>query len=544
MPLQNTIAIKSLNIIQDKFVPLTDQDTLGGLIKKLLDKKATPSDFWGTLGRQDNGSISGSWAGKIVCSKQGNNSFTARGRQIQQEAQTLASIFPDVTPDEKSITEKFIALKDLQFTINDPRARLMRLTITLNPGEHAVMFLQHTDLNDTSSQSGVFEYVLPERETDPDKQNLLTYFFELSNTPSADGPYQTIIKVMTFKTKVPKSSSPELIRNVLAKMDTPYMLKLYDRTTNGFIDVPEGDIPNKIDNKKKTLLLFHGTFSSTTKSYGDTVAPNDTWLQSMLADPATGKLPNGQNPKYEQIIAWDHYTIIESPAQNIAELLRQLQPIAGFAHPVDIITTSRGGLVGKTIVNDKQQKIFTIDRVATVACASGVQYMTTGQNIGRFLGILKLLVPDPTWKAILFLAQRSAVTFLDQPGLIIMNKDYPALKALLADTPANKDMRYYPVCGSYSLKGNHPAGWKFLDIVISGIIHNPDHDWVVETDFQSIMPVANYAYSAQGKNQAFYRNQTIDSTHTRYFNKEMTGQLALQPKKIIYTYLHDPGSVL
>lgn len=543
MPLQNTIEIKPFNIIQDKYVPLTDQDTLGGLIKKLNEKKADPSDFWATLGRQDNGSIRGSWAGKIVCSKQGNNSFTARGRQIQAEAQMLASLFPDVTPDEKSIYEKFVALKDLQFTINDPRARMMRLTVTLKPGEHAVMFLQHTDITDTTSQNGVFEYILPEREVDPDKQNLLTYLFELPVQPSADGAYQTVIKVMTFKTKVQKNSSPDLVRNVLAKFDTPYMVKLYDRASNNFIDVPEKDIPNKIDNKKKTLLLIHGTFSSTAKSYGDTVMP-DTWLQSMVADPATGKLPNGEDPRYGQIIAFDHYTIIESPAQNAAELFRQLQPIAGFAQPVDIITTSRGGLVGKSIVNNKQQKVFSVDRVATVACANGVQYMTAGQNIGRFLGLMKLTAPNLAWKAVLFLAQRSAETFLAQPGLMIMNKDFADLKALLADSPANKDMRYYPVCGLYSLKGNHPVSWKFVDVIIGGIMHNPNHDWVVETDFQAIMPATNYAYSAKGKNQAFYRGQTIDSTHTRYFNEEMTGKLALRPKKIIFDYLHDKGSVL
>lgn len=532
----NTIEIKPLNVIQDKFVPLADRDTFGLLFKKLIEKKADPSDFWGTLGRQDNGSIQGSWTGQIVCSKQGNNSFTARGRQIRQEAQMLASLFPDVTPDETSITEKFIALKDLKFTINDVRARLMRLTVTLKPGEHAVMFLQFTDVDDTTSQNGVFEYVLPQKETDPAKQNLLTYFFELPDGTSSDGDYQTVIKVMTFKTKVQKNASPELIHNVLANFDTPYMVKLFDPQLNNFVDVPENEIANRIDNRKKTLLLIHGTFSSTAKSYGDVVAPNSNWLQTMLS---------GETPKrYEQIIAFDHYTMVESPAQNAAELFRQLQPVAGFAHEVDIITTSRGGLVGKTIVNDKQQKVFTVDRVATVACANGVQFMTTGQNVGRFIGLLKLSAPDLAWKGALFLVQHSIETFLAQPGLIIMKKDFDGLQNLLNDLPANNNMRYYPVCGNYSRKGNHPDGWKFFDLLLSGIMHDANHDWVVETDFQVIMPNGYYAYSAQGKDRAFYRNQMIDSTHTRYFNEEMTGQLPLTPKKIIYGYLQDTGSVL
>ncbi|MEO5643509.1 MAG: hypothetical protein ABIQ40_05620, partial [Bacteroidia bacterium] len=61
MPLQNTVAVKRNNTIRDLYLPVTDQDSLGIVIKKLLEKKADTSDFWATLGRQDNASITKSW---------------------------------------------------------------------------------------------------------------------------------------------------------------------------------------------------------------------------------------------------------------------------------------------------------------------------------------------------------------------------------------------------------------------------------------------------------------------------------------------------
>src|SRR6185436_7621544 len=135
MPLQNTIAIKNSNIIKDTYVPITDQDTIGLVIKKIFEKNATPSDFWATLGRQDNGSISNSWSGNIVCSKVGNNSFTNRGRQIREQAEQLCALYSDQTPDVTTVYEKFIALKDLNLG-TDPASRKVQLTVTLNQGEH------------------------------------------------------------------------------------------------------------------------------------------------------------------------------------------------------------------------------------------------------------------------------------------------------------------------------------------------------------------------------------------------------------------------
>lgn len=526
MPLQNTIAINRNNTIRDIYVPITDQDSLGILIKKILEKKADTSDFWATLGRQDNASISNSWKGSIVCSKVGNNSFTNRGRKIQEEAQQLAALYSPVAPDVTTVTEKFISLKDVQFS--DLASRKVRLTITINDGEHALTFLQHTDLSDTTSQDGVFEYILPQTVDPVGKKDRITYLFDVPEK-SVDGPFQTVIKVMTFKSAVTLKSTVGDVKDKLRELDNPYGIKLFDGPTNTFIAIADKDIATKIDKTKKTLLLIHGTISTIAKSYGDlynsgkkTAATTaHDWLQKAI-------LGGG---KYEQIIGFDHPTIVDSPQTNADTLFKMLAPLGSFSKTVDVITTSRGGLVGKCVVN-KNQNVFQVERVATVACANGVELLNTGQALGRMFGMIRYIDQEPISKAALLLLQLVVKVALDQPGIKIMDKDNPELQALRVAPPFNKQMRYLPLCGDYKLEGQHPVGWKFFDVLLDGLMKDPHHDWVVETDFQVIMPPGFYAYQLPS---ATYRGLTMDTTHLRYFYDPMNTKAKT---RIVY-YFHD-----
>jgi hypothetical protein len=528
MPLQNTIAVTRNNTILDQYMPLTDQDTIGLVIKKLLENRADTSDFWATLGRQDNASITNSWGGTIVCSKVGNNSFTNRGRKIQQEALALAELYSTAQPDVTTVTEKFISLKNLTYT-GDPASRQLRLTIMLNDGEHALTFLQHTDLSDTTSQDGVFQYILPETVDPVGSKDRLTYLFEVP-VNSVDGPFQTVIKVMTYQSPVTLQSTLGDVKDLLRKLDNPYGIKLFDVTTNMFIAIADTDIATKIDKTKKTLLFIHGTISSIQKSYGDlfnsgnprTQTTDFTWIQKAIL---------GGN-KYEQVIGFDHPSIVDSPQQNSDMLFSLLAPLGSFTKTVDIITSSRGGLVGKC-VSCQQQNIFVVDRVATVACANGVELLNTGQSLGKMFGILRQIDQEPISKAGLLLLQLVVNVALAQPGIKIMDKDDPDLQVLRVKEPFNKQTRYFPLCGDYNINGQqHPIGWKFVDLLLSGMMKDGHHDWVVETDFQVIMPPGYYAY--QQPSSAF-RAITMDTTHLRYFYDPMNTKAKT---RIVY-YLHD-----
>ncbi|HET6992740.1 MAG TPA: hypothetical protein VFJ43_15505 [Bacteroidia bacterium] len=527
MPLQNTIKIDKENIIKDLYVPICDQTTIGIVIRKIMEKNAETSDFWATLGRQDNASVINSWSGNVVCSRVGNNSFTDRGRMIKEQAQQLCDLYSDINPDLNSVYEKFISLRGLNFG-TDPAARKLRLTIMVPPGEHALTFLQHTDLSDMTSQNGVFEYILPETVDPVGNKDRLTYLFEIPQV-SIDGAFQTVIKVMSFRSAITMKSTVGDVKDKLRALDNPYGIKLFDPAQNKFLAIADQDIATKIDRNKKTLLLIHGTISSIQKSYGDlydsgkktaATTAND-WLQKDIIG----------SKKYEQIIGFDHPSIVDSPQQNADKLFSMLAPLGSFSQAVDIITTSRGGLVGKCVINAKQN-IMKVERAATVACANGVELLNTGQALGRFFGILRQMDQEPVSKAALLLLQLVVKVVLDMPGIKIMQKNDPDLNALLAAQPANPDFRYLPLCGDYLLTAKHPPEWKFVDLLLSGLMKDLHHDWVVESDFQVIMPAGFYAYQ---QNAATYRSKTMDTTHLRYFYDPMN----TKAKSRIHYYLHD-----
>lgn len=525
MPLQNTIAVKRNNTIRDLYLPVTDQDSLDILIKKLLEKKADTSDFWATLGRQDNASITKSWSGAIVCSKVGNNSFTNRGRKIREEAEQLCALYSDVKADVTTVTEKFISLKDLVFT--DAASRKMRLTITLNNGEHALTFLQHTELTDTKSQDGVFEYILPETVDPVGKKDRITYLFDVPEK-SVDGPFQTVIKVMTFKGAVTLKSTVGDVKDKLRELDNPYGIKLFDVTTNKFIAIADADIAKKIDPNKKTLLLIHGTISSIQKSYGDLFDSGNPRTQTTKFDWIQKDILGGK--KYEQVIGFDHPSIVDSPQQNADKLFSLLAPLT-FSKTVDIITSSRGGLVGKCVAC-QVQNVFKVERVATVACANGVELLNTGQSLGRLFGVMRHIDQEPVSKAALLVLQLVVKVALAQPGIKIMDKDDADLQVLRVKEPYNKQTRFLPLCGDYKTNGKHPAGWKFVDLLLAGLMKDGHHDWVVETDFQVIMAPGYYAYQQP---PTAFRSLTMDTTHLRYFYDPMNTKAK---SRLVY-YLHD-----
>ncbi|MEO5645293.1 MAG: hypothetical protein ABIS12_18365, partial [Bacteroidia bacterium] len=470
--------------------------------------------------------ITKSWSGAIVCSKVGNNSFTDRGRKIREEAQQLCALYSDVNPDVTTVTEKFISLKDLVFT--DLASRKMRLTITLNDGEHALTFLQHTDLTDTKSQDGVFEYILPETVDPVGKKDRITYLFDVPEK-SVDGPFQTVIKVMTFKSAVTLKSTVGDVKDKLRSLDNPYGIKLFDLASNKFIAIADSDVAVKIDKNKKTLLLIHGTISSIQKSYGDlfdsgnprTKTTDFTWIQKAIL---SGK-------KYEQVIGFDHPSIVDSPQQNADKLFSLLAPLGSFSKTVDIITSSRGGLVGKCVASQVQE-IFKVERVATVACANGVELLNTGQSLGRIFGIIRQIDQEPISKAALLLLQLVVKVALAQPGIKIMDKNDADLQLLRVKEPYNKQARFLPLCGDYKSNGKHPVGWKFVDLLLAGLMKDGHHDWVVETDFQVIMAPGYYAYQLPS---AVFRNLTMDTTHLSYFYDPMN----TKAKTRLAYYLHD-----
>ncbi len=144
----------------------------------------------------------------------------------------------------------------------------------------------------------------------------------------------------------------------------------------------KSDLNRGLDPDKKTLLLIHGTFSITTpwvvqatpstnledielpKPENEHKGSFGEFLERTLLNTPVGTQKIGPSflkswmdgeTKYQQVLAYDHSTVRQGIIQNVEELMTLLKDIGGddfeFTQPVDIITGSRGGLVGQHLAN-------------------------------------------------------------------------------------------------------------------------------------------------------------------------------------------------
>lgn len=526
------INVNSSNLLSTsqgyQFIPIGNPDRLfgaGGWLNELKDKIFTPNsapieDFWATLGRQDGKPIN--WTGSLLCSGTGNDTSTGI---TGEEVDLLKKLHPEIVLKGKRALEKVLVLDNVHFGA-DPDGKHLRLSVMTEPGQGALVFYQHTTSDDSASQNGDIEYIQPQ-ENDNYKNNgrdRLDYFFDVPPDVSAINRF--IVKVIIFSKDA--NLHPETL---LQHFEKPHKLLRYNPATNVFDDISTTHIPDA-DRQLKTLLLIHGTFSSTMGSFGALITSN--WLQQLI-----------KAGTYQQIIALDHPTIFAGPDENVAQLKNLIGAGQKFSEKIHIVTTSRGGLVGKTIVNDKtiDSTLFTVERMAAQACANGVEYFTAGWKISKGLSVLKLVFKMMNREGLeIFtaIAQTGVNFFLNQPGCVAMTIGSAPLTTILNGTPANAGMRYFPVTGNY-----FPNNFKqrVVNLLINMVYQGRPNDWVVGTTQQVIMPVANYAYAVKkGWNSNYYFTNTFDSIHTQYLtmNVPPTQQVAQGiPRDAIKGFLQD-----
>lgn len=516
-----SIAIANRNTLKStagyEFIPIGNPEKLfgdGGFLDQVKDRifkrnNAPVTDFWATLGRQDGQTID--WSGSIDCSRNGNDRSTGL---TAEEITELRQLHPEIDSGSKRALEKFISFDNVKFGASEA-SRKIRLTLMVSAGDGAIAFLQHTGRNDTKSQGGAIEYILPEATENnaTNTRDRLTYLFDVPPLGPND---RFVIKFITFTRSGTDSKS------IVSRFENPYKLLRFNNNANAFEQVSSG-IP-AADRTKKTLLLIHGTFSTTNKSYKGFL--DSGWLNKVI-----------NTKQYDQVIALDHPTVFEDARQNVDKLVSLIGPGPKFSQPVHIITTSRGGLVGKTIVNDANihTNLFTVERMAAVACANGVEHFTAGWKIAKFLSVMKTvfkLTGAGNLSLITALAENSAEFFLKQPGCVLMTPGSDRLKTVLGGSPQNPGMRYLPVTGDFKpddLKD------KVIDLLVKAVYKNDPNDWVVGTKQQAIMPDANYAYKQTlGRDYNYYLSNTYDCTHTTYLTSKLAPP---DPKQYILEYL-------
>jgi hypothetical protein len=514
-----------------QFIPIGNHDRIfgpGSFMDQLKDRifkrnSAPLEDFWATLGRQDGKEID--WSGNLLCSGKGND--TSIGITAE-EIDLLKKLHPEITLNQKKALEKVLVFDQVTFG-TDEGSRLIRLSVMVEPENGALVYYQHTTKDDTRSELGDIEYIQPQENPNynDNQRDRLDYFFRVPTDLSDINRF--IVKVITFSRN--PSKNPE---DLLNKLEKPHRLLRFNTTSNSFDDISANGIP-AAERTLKTLLLLHGTFSTTANSFAGLLSSN--WLQQILKDKT-----------YDQIIALDHPTVFAGPAENIAEMVKLMGTGPKFTNNLHIITTSRGGLCGKTIVNDANihNTLFSVDRVAAQACANGVEYFTEGWKISKGLSVFKMLFQlsgRSGLEMFTAIAQTGVNFFLRQPGCVAMTIGSAPLTAILNGIPANPDMRYFPVTGNYV-----PDNFKqrVLNLMVRAVYNDRPNDWVVGTMQQAIMPLGNYAYGkTKNWDYTHYFETTDDSIHTLYLKMDTAppDQVAREtPRDAIKKFLQDTDS--
>ena len=507
-----------------QYILLGDSDVIkSNLLNSAIATKVNTKNLdesipgvWGTLGMQDDSVID--FSGVLSVSKYGNDSSSG---EVLTNIKELYTINPLLDKNTSKVIERFINFDNIEFynfelevtkdkntgevTDNIPK---LRVTIFLGKDEGALAFYEHSKNKSDQSEDKALEYILPLNEPVACRDRI-TYVFPIlpkyqitekngKLTFGVEHNKSFVVKFLTFKRNntqaEPMATLNSIIQNANAsfyssntdKENPKYALLKFDVAKNDFFEVDNDTV--KVDNTLKTLLLIHGTFATTALSFGGLKTQEyncnkSSWLQNAVS-----------SNKYEQILAFDHPTITEDAQQNVTVLLNRLNGADFSKNPIDIITTSRGGLVGKYLICLSDNPSLPVHKAALIACANGVGYFTTGAYIGKLLGAYKVFTAgNPISSIILGIAQFSVDTFLQTPGCQLMTPCSPRLKTILTAVPQanNQSIIFQPIVGDWDkiladgfMKRIAEQG---LDLIIKTMLGD-ENDWVVGTCNQKILP--------------------------------------------------------
>jgi hypothetical protein len=500
--------------------------------------------IWGTLGWENNAPFIVD--GDIEFSEKGQDD-AAEGATLD-EIKDLYEINDSLNVSDKKtrVLERYINLDELRFklpkTVKLGEIPKLRLNIFLKKEEGALVFYQHSEINKHSDENAFVEYILPHKTDDQNSFDRLMLQYSIPINPAFDleetktsGIFKLvkknnqtsfIIKILTFVRK--ETDSDSVFKNAMQCLNKKiteqlrdksyewihdkvgyekYKLLIFDPSIH-FDSEIELDFQEKkkkkkkvnyggtfkplseentIDPNKRTLLLLHGTWSSTYKSFGNLLeksnAKTPSFLQRLI-----------QNGNYEQIIAFDRPTMSGNVYQNIDVLFQRLQGVK-FNTPIDIITTSQGALVAEALSSFPQTKgYFSIRRVLMFSAANGCGYFKTADQIGLLLSIMRKNSGSLIGKVLFAAAQHSADWFVKNPGLKQMHPDDQLLAQILSAVPNNSSTEYINVVSDWDMrlmKGNKRI-LRLPAVIIDALIKlslGSKHDWVIGCDAQEKFPV-------------------------------------------------------
>lgn len=497
---------------------------------KIFAREGEAPRIWGTLGMADGSPIN-RLGGKLSISRDGSNASTAdnSGAATLEEIRLFyAGREGEINehPERRIVTERCVSFEGVKFK-NYPHiincwedVPKLRLTLFLKQDEGALVYFQHR----RNSEEGGIEYIqpLPTENHGCSERDRLTYhipFFDRDTRIAVSQkkyplPYvlqhpddsPMLIKILVGKRK--HSTTDDIIKRLQNRLfgDGYGLIRC-----NGNTFQPINDPLNFFSqlNNEPILLLIHGTFSSTKGAFTNLTKPlngGPSWI-SRIAD--TGR--------YQEIICFDHPTIMDGPKDNVDYLVKQLPQ--GFQAPINILTHSRGALIGKYAGQYVPQ--FRINRGALVAGANGVGYLSAGWMVTKLLNTYRQFTPPDQTTFIAGIAQHSAEWFLSQPGPRAMTPGSDELKEILTRIPnPTSTPAYLPFVGDWERDPNQ--GWRGWVSAAIDVLAKPflgwEHDWVVGSNKQDIyfpgdLPPTNDVP------RGFPSNNRFPYMHIKYFDK-------------------------
>lgn len=557
-----------------RYLPLGQicEGPIGDLTRLLkLEKSIALNNIWATLGWENDSKFTPS--GELQFSKEGNwdegqysqsDKRRKDNKLTMEEVKNLREMHPDLKIKRKgSIIERFINFDEVNFTLpsqfNPVDLPRLRLTLHLAHDEGAVVYYQHSKRNEYNDEDAISEYVFCENDSDDKKH---TYFvpiepkYELIPVDPKKGIFKQsdrltglsfIIKVLVFKKKKRAQKQrfvdieEHLSKNGKKIGVKKYQLLLFDVNKNAACKNC-GDVKKKkenkeqllksfdqiiklgqIDNKKKTLFLIHGTFVDTVTSFEDLICRNanqPSALENII-----------RSKKIEQIIAFDHPTVLADAKMNVEWLERKLASLkVKFEKPVSILTSSRGGMVGEYMVVYPTLKPYIpeIDKLLMFSPGNGCGYFDVAKRFAKGANAMRVVSPGSS-KFLMSLTQFAVGSILELPGFKMMTKDSPTYNDILKNkTTAYPNTQIINIISDWD-KTLIPDDKVFkrvictcLDKFIVGAL-GEQHDWVIGVNAQVLKPATH-------KNTLDFRY----SVHGRYF--EMNYVLDYKNKKKIHPH--------
>lgn len=289
------------------------------------------------------------------------------------------------------------------------------------------------------------------------------------------------------------------------------------------------------DVSKPYLLFIHGTNSNTEGAYGSLLAKQSNGLWNFIFD------NYGDN-----VLAYDHHTLTESPLQNTRELMEAL-PSNITLH---LITHSRGGLVGDLlaradagnlilgfsdeemellkereldfanmkVINDlarvKNIRVEKFVRVASPSMGTSLMADRLDHYLNTLLNLVGLstgMAANPVYigvKALLAEVASSKTNIDALPGLEAMSPESPFIKML--NNPANQIVPPLTV-----ISGNCPVHLelKALLVILTKLYFRRKNDLVVDT-------WSMYFGTPRRKAVQFFLDDKQGTDHIHYFSSK------------------------